>query len=90
VLQDLQHSESAFGSWFGLTNYLITFSANPLFEEEFQRGQALAKRMGAVLASYDVAMSDTRCAFRGETDQVRIALNALLDALFFCEGNSQR
>ena len=74
------------GSWFVLTNYLITFSANPLFEEELQRGQALAKRMGAVLASYDVTMSDTRCAFRGETDQVRITLNAL----FFCEGNSQR
>jgi len=45
--------------------------------------QALAKRMGAVLASYDVEMSDTRRAFRGETDQVRIALNAFLDALFF-------
>ena len=36
-------------------------------------GQALAKRMGAVLASYDLAMSDTRRALRGETDQVRIA-----------------
>src|SRR6267378_6830886 len=36
-------------------------------------GQALAKRMGAVLASYDLAMSsDTRRALRGETDQVRI------------------
>ena len=36
-------------------------------------GQALAKKMGAVLASYDLAMSDTRRALRGETDQVRIA-----------------
>jgi DNA-binding transcriptional LysR family regulator len=36
-------------------------------------GQALAKRMGALLASYDLAMSDTRRALRGETDQVRIA-----------------
>ena len=36
-------------------------------------GQALAKRMGAVLASYDLAMSDTRRVLRGETDQVRIA-----------------
>src|SRR5258707_8388201 len=35
-------------------------------------GQALAKRMGALLASYDLAMSDTRRALRGETDQVRI------------------
>jgi DNA-binding transcriptional LysR family regulator len=35
-------------------------------------GQALAKRMGAVLASYDLAMSDTRRALRGETDQLRI------------------
>jgi hypothetical protein len=53
------------GSWFGLTNYLITFSANPLFEEEFQRGQALAKRMGAVLASYDVTMSVRGALFVG-------------------------
>src|SRR5260221_8754498 len=29
--------------------------------------------MGAVLSSYDLAMSDTRRALRGETDQVRIA-----------------
>jgi DNA-binding transcriptional LysR family regulator len=36
-------------------------------------GQALAKRMGTVLASYDLAMSDTRRALRGETDQLRIA-----------------
>jgi DNA-binding transcriptional LysR family regulator len=36
-------------------------------------GQALAQRMSAVLASYDVAMNDTRRALRGETDQVRIA-----------------
>src|SRR6266403_2069279 len=36
-------------------------------------GQALAKRMGAVLESYDLAMSDTRRALRGETDQLRIA-----------------
>jgi DNA-binding transcriptional LysR family regulator len=36
-------------------------------------GQALAKRMGAVLASYDLAMSETRRALRGETDQLRIA-----------------
>ncbi len=35
--------------------------------------QALAERMGAVLASYDLAMSDTRRVLRGETDQVRIA-----------------
>ncbi len=35
-------------------------------------GQALAKRMGPVLASYDLAMSDTRRALRGEMDQVRI------------------
>jgi DNA-binding transcriptional LysR family regulator len=35
-------------------------------------GQALAKRMGALLASYDLAMNDTRRALRGETDQVRI------------------
>ena len=61
-------------------------------------GQELAKRMGALLASYDLAMSETRRALRGETDQVRIgylpllvmwrrgtagsALKALLDALF--------
>src|SRR5260221_11537924 len=36
-------------------------------------GQALAERMGAVLSSYDLAMSATRRALRGETDQVRIA-----------------
>jgi DNA-binding transcriptional LysR family regulator len=36
-------------------------------------GQALAKRMGALLASFDLAMSDTRRALRGETDQLRIA-----------------
>src|SRR4029077_11256282 len=36
-------------------------------------GQALAKRMGAVLGSYDLALGDTRRALRGETDQVRIA-----------------
>jgi DNA-binding transcriptional LysR family regulator len=40
-------------------------------------GQVLAKRMGAVLASYDLAMSDTRRALRGETDQVRIAYTPL-------------
>ena len=36
-------------------------------------GQTLTKRMGAVLASYDLAVKDTRRALRGETDQVRIA-----------------
>jgi len=36
-------------------------------------GQAVAKRMGALLASYDLAMSDTRRVLRGETDQVQIA-----------------
>ena len=36
-------------------------------------GQALANRMAALLASYDLAMSETRRALRGETDQVRIA-----------------
>jgi len=36
-------------------------------------GQALAERIGAVLSSYDLAVSDTRRALRGETDQVRIA-----------------
>jgi DNA-binding transcriptional LysR family regulator len=36
-------------------------------------GQTLAKRIGAVLASYDLAISETRRALRGETDQVRIA-----------------
>ncbi len=36
-------------------------------------GQALAERMGALLASYDLAMVYTRRALRGETDQVRIA-----------------
>ncbi len=36
-------------------------------------GQALAKRMGAVLASYDLAMSDTRRVLRGETNQLRVA-----------------
>jgi len=36
-------------------------------------GQALVKSMGAVLASYDLAVKDTRRALRGETDQVRIA-----------------
>jgi DNA-binding transcriptional LysR family regulator len=36
-------------------------------------GQALAKRMGAVLASYDLAMSEKRRVLRGEKDQVRIA-----------------
>jgi DNA-binding transcriptional LysR family regulator len=36
-------------------------------------GQTLAKRMDAVLASYDLAMSDTRRALRGDTDQLRIA-----------------
>jgi DNA-binding transcriptional LysR family regulator len=36
-------------------------------------GQTLAKRMGALLVSYDLAMRDTRRALRGETDQVRIA-----------------
>jgi DNA-binding transcriptional LysR family regulator len=36
-------------------------------------GEALAKRMGAALESYDLAMSDTRRALRGETDQLRIA-----------------
>jgi DNA-binding transcriptional LysR family regulator len=42
-------------------------------------GQTLAKMMGAVLASYDLAMSDTRRAPRGDTDQVRIAYIALAD-----------
>jgi DNA-binding transcriptional LysR family regulator len=37
-------------------------------------GQALAKRMGAVLASYDLAVSDTRRVLGGETDQVRFAI----------------
>jgi DNA-binding transcriptional LysR family regulator len=36
-------------------------------------GQTLAKRMDAVLASYDLAMSDTRRALHGDTDQLRIA-----------------
>src|ERR1700751_906018 len=36
-------------------------------------GQTLAKSMGAVLASYDLALSDTRRALRGETDQGRMA-----------------
>ena len=36
-------------------------------------GQALAKGMGAVLASYDLTVNDTRRDLRGETDQVRIA-----------------
>ena len=36
-------------------------------------GQALAKEIGAVLASYDLAVNDTRRALRGEADQVRIA-----------------
>ena len=36
-------------------------------------GQALVNRMGAVLASYDLAMSDTRRVLRGEMDQLRIA-----------------
>ena len=35
-------------------------------------GQALAKRMSAVLASYDLAITDTRRALRGDTDQLRI------------------
>jgi molybdenum-dependent DNA-binding transcriptional regulator ModE len=37
-------------------------------------GQALANRMGAVLASYDLAMSDTCRALRGETDELRSVL----------------
>jgi DNA-binding transcriptional LysR family regulator len=36
-------------------------------------GQALAKRMGALLASFDLAMSDARRTLRGETHQLRIA-----------------
>jgi len=36
-------------------------------------GQTLVKRMDVVLASYDLAMSDTRRALRGDTDQLRIA-----------------
>jgi DNA-binding transcriptional LysR family regulator len=36
-------------------------------------GQALAERMGALLASYDLAIGETRRDLRGETDQVRIA-----------------
>src|SRR5260221_1109574 len=36
-------------------------------------GQALAERMRALLASYDLAMSDTRRVLRGETNQLRIA-----------------
>jgi DNA-binding transcriptional LysR family regulator len=36
-------------------------------------GQALATSIGPVLASYDLAMSDTRRALRGVTDQLRIA-----------------
>ena len=36
-------------------------------------GQTLAKRMYAVLASYDLAIIDTRRALRGDTDQLRIA-----------------
>ena len=36
-------------------------------------GQALVERMGAVLASYDLAISDTRRTLRGQTDQLRIA-----------------
>ena len=36
-------------------------------------GQALAERMGALLASYDLAIGETRRDLRGETDRVRIA-----------------
>ena len=36
-------------------------------------GQALVERIGAVLASYDLAISDTRRTLRGQTDQLRIA-----------------
>src|SRR5260221_12482370 len=36
-------------------------------------GEALAKRMDAVLEAYDLAMSDTRRALLGDTDQLRIA-----------------
>jgi DNA-binding transcriptional LysR family regulator len=36
-------------------------------------GQALATSMGPVLTSYDLAMSDTRRALRGVTDELRIA-----------------
>jgi DNA-binding transcriptional LysR family regulator len=40
-------------------------------------GLELAKSMGALLASYDLAMSNTRQVLRGETDQVRIAYLAI-------------
>jgi DNA-binding transcriptional LysR family regulator len=40
-------------------------------------GLELAKSMGALLASYDLAMSNTRQVLRGETDQVRIAYVAI-------------
>jgi hypothetical protein len=33
-------------------------------------GQALAKRMGALLAAYDLAISGTQRVLRGETDDV--------------------
>jgi DNA-binding transcriptional LysR family regulator len=40
-------------------------------------GLELARSMGALLASYDLAMSNTRQVLRGETDQVRIAYLAI-------------
>jgi len=36
-------------------------------------GEVFARMMTAVLASYDLAMSETRRALRGDTDQLRIA-----------------
>ena len=41
--------------------------------------------MSAVLASYDMAMNDTRRAFRGETDEVRIAYLATAPSSTFAE-----
>jgi DNA-binding transcriptional LysR family regulator len=49
-------------------------------------GQTLAKRIGALLASYDLAMSDTRRALRGETDQLRIAYSLVVAAQQFLNG----
>jgi DNA-binding transcriptional LysR family regulator len=49
-------------------------------------GQTLAKRMGALLASYDLAMTDTRRALRGETDQVRIAYSLAVAAQQYLNG----
>jgi DNA-binding transcriptional LysR family regulator len=47
-------------------------------------GQTLAKTMGTLLASYDLAMRDTRRALRGETDPVRIAYLPLFAKQYLC------